>query len=317
MALPKYLEENRDRIRNNPPQKIPKWNKQYQHKSFEAFSVMRQLQERFPNRIIQRPDIVELFSKEETLYLGLVGGMVWGSINATRPRIKGGDRTHTNFYRLLNTPEEFARNTITHVSKHLLRGDVITPFLDMKQGKYRINGLGPAYFTKLFFFLGQADDTIYPKPLIFDKWTSNAYYALMVQHDPGRVTKCFSGVNNSHGNSSPGSVKWPTGTKLANLYCCFVNNFNSWAEKIGVSAAALEEFLFGWDLRLRRNENNPRVELWNIVRNGPHCSRSADDRTNRRAFVSINKDSTIDLGSTRNPSGKRCIDCRVQTEQAG
>jgi hypothetical protein len=47
--------------------------------------------------------------------------------------------------------------------------------------KNRINGIGPSYFTKLFFFVGQSDDEIKIKPLILDKWTINAFGAMLLQ----------------------------------------------------------------------------------------------------------------------------------------
>ena len=38
-----------------------------------------------------------------------------------------------------------------------------------------------------------------------------------------------------------------------------------WAEKLGVSASKLEEFIFGISLKKNNTKSNPRNQLWKII----------------------------------------------------
>lgn len=232
---------------------------------FDIFPVMVELRRKFPNKIINRADIVNLF-RDGNPYLGFVAAMVWGFINASRPRVKDGDRTTTNLYRALSHPEEKVVNAVKNAERNFILGDFRTPFNDMMpNGRHRIPGIGYAYFTKIFFFAGQANTEIKIKPLIFDKWTSNAFFALLAQTHPNDICKYFRVVNDGEKTGSPGHVSLRSGEKLIDAYVRFVKLMNYWATRISASPDKLEEFVFGYDLRSGSRDKNPRMELWKIV----------------------------------------------------
>ena len=147
---------------------------------FLDFEVMRKFFKTFPNlknKSIQRKDVSELFRKKQ-YYLGFITAMIWGGINASRPKKKDDFET-IDFYRLLTQDEKKITTIIHHVKFLLVKEENFNCFNYLyKEGK--INGVGHAYFTKLMYFIGYVDKRIKLKPLIFDKWTSNAYLALLI-----------------------------------------------------------------------------------------------------------------------------------------
>ena len=64
----------------------------------------------------------------------------------------------------------------------------------MPGAKYKIPGVGYRYFTKIFFFLGEANPAIATKPLIFDRWTQNAFFSLLLQSYPSETKDFFRGL---------------------------------------------------------------------------------------------------------------------------
>ena len=92
MRVPDYLKNNISPINSLPPQILQAWNSNYDNKLFDIFPVMGKLRRKFPKKIISRADIVNLF-RSGNPYLGFVAAMVWGFINASRPRVSGGNRT--------------------------------------------------------------------------------------------------------------------------------------------------------------------------------------------------------------------------------
>uniref|UniRef100_UPI0035939DFA hypothetical protein n=1 Tax=Persicitalea sp. TaxID=3100273 RepID=UPI0035939DFA len=86
MALPPYLEQNRDRITKAPKQQIALWNRSYDQ--FSKLDGVRSVYGRHDDRNMQRNDVVALFKKDN--YTGFIAAMMWGGINATRPSKNGG-----------------------------------------------------------------------------------------------------------------------------------------------------------------------------------------------------------------------------------
>ncbi len=150
---------------------------------------------------------------------------------------------------------------------HLVLNDVSTPFSQMmRNGKHKIPGIEHSYFTKLFFFIGQANDAVMRKPLIFDKWANNAFFALLAQTYPNEAARYYKEVKLAKNPLMPGQVKLHSGKSKVSAYSRYVELMNSWAEEIPTSPDKVEEFLFGYKLRESDYGTNPRVEIWNIVR---------------------------------------------------
>lgn len=259
MILPEYLIENKVRIINVGNQNLDPWGSGYDSSLFNKFPVMEELKEKFPNKKITRSNINNLFEKNN-IYLGFVASMVWGGISSTRPKIKG-DKTTTDLYKVLSYPEDLIKKSIYDTNIQLEKGNIEIPFNNfMPKGKYKIPGVGYSFFTKIFFFLGQANTSIKIKPLIFDKWTKNAFYALLVETHPAEINDYFLGINENT------EVNIRSGKKLTVAYIRYVELMNNWSKEINIAPDKLEKFLFGYS-RKDKNITNPRLELWDIIQN--------------------------------------------------
>lgn len=266
MKLPNYLSKNVNRIQNLPRQDLGPWSSTYDEKIFDDFPVMQRLREKFPKRTIHRADVISLFCSDD-LHLAFVAAMVWGGISASRPKIKS-DKKTTNLYFALSHPEAKVINAIKHAESCFIKNDFITPFKDMMRGEiHYIPCIGPSYFTKIFFFIGQSNPNIKVKPLVFDKWTSNAFFALLSQTHPEDVNTYFSRVNKKANLEKPGTVSLRTGRKLSAAYERYSILMNNWsnADEIRVTPDRLEQFVFGSSLNNRNQGSNPRIELWKII----------------------------------------------------
>lgn len=184
--------------------------------------------------------------------------MIWGVISATLPQVKSAATT-TPLYRLLEFWEDKTVRIIDEIKKSLEQGQVKEAFESMMDGKpNKLPGVGYAYFTKLFFFLGQAYDTIELKPLIFDKWMANAYCALLSQVNPKQVNECYRSIDYKNKVALP-----RTGKKLTQTYESYIIDLKNWAEKGMVCPDKLVEFLFGY--ARNKEKETPRVQLWKII----------------------------------------------------
>ena len=264
MPIPEYLEDSRERIQNLPAQNLGCWSSAYEHPVFYQFPALVQLRERFPTRIIHRNDIIDLLVQGER-YLAFVAILVWGMHNATRPRIKGGGRNDSHFYYALNQPRDEIENILNSVENILVDGDSGLAFRSMLPGnENKIEGIGVSYFTKILFFIGQYNDQVLQKPLILDRWTTIAAYALISQRHPEYLRYYFTCVK-SGTNNRPGTVLTRSGNHLVALYERFILLMGYWAHEIEVSEATLETFVFGYDLKQGLLNDNPRMQLWEIV----------------------------------------------------
>ena len=261
-SIPKYLIVNSNRILNAPPQNINLITKKYSEKPFVDFPIMKEFHKKFPDlkiKSIQRSDVAELFRKKQ-YYLGFITAMIWGGINATRPQKKDEFET-INFYKVLKQDPKKIGRIITNVKSLLVKGQFEKCFNYLNtDGK--INGVGHAYFTKLMYFIGYNEHRIKLKPLIFDKWTSNAYLALLI--DSGqfdKIEKFYTGKIDTKNRTV--SLRRNT----ASIYYSFTKDMNDWAEGLNISPSRLEEFIFGMSLKENKTAKNPRLQLWKIIAN--------------------------------------------------
>lgn len=259
MSLPPYLESNLNRIVNLPNQQIALWNTSYDSYK-EDYEVVKVIYDHFPQRNLQRKGVIELFKEDH--YTGFIGAMMWGGINGTRPQRGGGG---TNFKRLLDFDRAKVEKAIVFAREAIKRGNIEELFSRFNgNNTFSLPGVGPAYFTKLFFFLGELDE-VDVRPLIFDKWTSNAHCALLISAECENLP--YIRVN----RYVQRCVAWPAGMGLAMLYKNYVSNMNSWTDElnskfnVNLTPAKLEEFVFGSSLRTNNVPTNPRLELWEII----------------------------------------------------
>lgn len=259
MPLPPYLEQNRDRIINAPDQKIALWTQSYD--AYRVHEVVNAIYERFPDRNIQRAGVTVLLREEP--YIGFIAAMMWGGINATRPATKGSN--DTNFRLLLEYPAENVKTAILYAREKIKLGHIQELFIAFEKGPHKIPGVGHAYFTKLFFFLGETMEGIEIKPLVYDKWLANAHCALLIQllQDNSNFELPYKGVNSFY----PFSLRIPSGKKKATLYQQYISVLNLWAKELNIMPSRLEEFLFGKSLKTFNQPENSRLELWKIIAN--------------------------------------------------
>jgi hypothetical protein len=196
----------------------------------------------------------------EKYYLGFISAMIWGGINASKPREKEKFET-IDFYRLLKEDRKKITEITLKVKKLLLKGQHKFCF-DYLYNEGKINGIGHAYFTKLMYFMGHNYSKIKLKPLIFDKWTSNAYLALLInsnQYD--KIKRYYTGRINEKEHSV--SIR----SNKSELYLSYITDMDIWAKKLGVSSSKLEEYIFGVSRKENKSNSNPRIQLWRIIIN--------------------------------------------------
>lgn len=258
--LPAYLFSNKNRIINLPDQFIVLMSVKYKDERFKQFEVIDEFFKTFPDwesSPIQRGHVINLF-KQNKKYLGFISAMIWGGINASRPKEKGNFET-TDLYRLLSIKRSKIENIIEYVEKFLVKGEIKECFLFLKK-EGKIDGIDYPYFTKLMYFIGQANDNIKIKPLIFDKWTSNGYMALLINsNNHTKLNEFYSGkIDKKHNQVRLRS-------QVQNAYYNFVLDMEKWASQIGINPSKLEEFIFGVSLKIDKTDSNPRNELWDII----------------------------------------------------
>jgi hypothetical protein len=248
--VPDYLRRNRHRILALGAQALPPWSNGY-----NAFPqpVMNRLREAFPDRIISRADVVALCESWHDPVLCLVAAMVWGGIS-----IAGFTGDNLTPLLLMGEPALLAR---MEALRTLVRsGALEQAFEDCSpQGGLKFDGVGFAYFTKLFYFLGQVPPVLNPAPLILDRWTSLAFLVLGKQVCDSPLWREWFNTEALCEDDVP---LWRAPRPTPAMYRIYVAWFNHWAQELGTPAAQLEQFVFGWSLHGPGNVPwNPRNEL--------------------------------------------------------
>jgi hypothetical protein len=252
--LPDYLRVNRHRILALGVQELPEWKPGYDN--FHQ-PVMQRLRYAFPNRRISRADLEALFESWHDPVLCLVAAMVWGGISINGV---GGD----NLTPLLNMGEFVLRARMEALRALIRSGAFEKAFKDCSAGgSLKFVGVDYAFFTKLFYFIGQVPPVLNPAPLILDRWTSNAFLVLGRQVCPALYWQEWFNNQPLH-DAKPANWR---GNPGANKYRLYVAWFDHWAQLLGTSAAQLEQFVFGWDRRGAGNVWwNPRIQLIGLGR---------------------------------------------------
>ena len=258
--LPNYLEFNKPIILGKPDQNINLISKNYFQGQYLKFQIIHEIKNRFPNiltKAIQREDVLKIFA-EKKYYLGFITAMLWGGINGTRPKKTNNQQT-IDLYVLLKEDQKKIEKIIQKVKKYIQKHDLENCF-NYLSNEGKINGIGHAYFTKLIYFLGHGDNKVKIKPLILDKWTSNAYLALLIDSLQIDKIKLFYTGKIDEKNKSV-SLR----NDKSQLYKSFVEDMNKWAISLNIPASKLEEFVFGISLKENKSNNNPRIQLWKII----------------------------------------------------
>ena len=244
--LPDYLRDNRHRIVNLGAQQLPTWNAAYDN---IGGPLMERLRYAFPNRAISREEVICLFESWHDPVLCLVAAMVWGGIMDAHLRD------------LLAMDEEQLLAQMKALRPLVRSGAFEQAFKDCQiGGSLKFDGVGPAFFTKLFFFIGQVQPVLNPAPLILDKWTGNAFLVLGRQVcDSPRWPDIFDHSKLQDNEAAILKTSYPD----ACIYRLYVAWFNHWAYLLGVTTAKLEQFVFGMSRTpsAGKHGSNPRNQI--------------------------------------------------------
>ena len=185
--------------------------------------------------------------------------MVWGGIDAKRDNEAKNKVSHLRA--LLATSEADLLAVMSRLRVLIRAGAFEVAFSACQNGALKLPGVGPSFFTKLFFFLGQVSPAINPNPLILDKWTAHALCILGAQVCPSpRWSEMFD-LKPLH-NPKPDAVVLRSNA-AAELYRPYVAWMGHWAQLLDVPAAQLEQFIFGVSRKTNagKSSENPRNQL--------------------------------------------------------
>lgn len=255
-ALPPYLKDRAARISGLNAQALPQFGKAYL--DWKQPQMLR-LYEAFPVNSIQRPNLIDLYTAWKDPVLAAVATFVWGYIDTTK---------HKRLQQVLAVDESELLTRLNRIRNLVRSGKLEKAFLSCcRCGENCIPGVGMSFFTKLFFFVGAADALVNPKPLILDRWTTNAFFALR-----GQAKGCADMRTLFTIPSSKALTRYKT-IALKNYevvqskaYVEYVTLMNDWAAQLKVAPEKLEQFVFGTDLRRDKSSSNPRNELLAIIR---------------------------------------------------
>lgn len=249
--VPEYLLKNVERI-INWTQKLPPWPRSYD--ALRQYRPAELLYCNYPDRLLQRTNVVSLFTGNDPV-LAVVAAMIWGGIRANRLK------------EMLDMGEAELRRRLEGVKALVRQGLAREAFESLQpKGDHRINGLGPSYHTKILYFVGQAEPRKpAPPPLILDKWTKNAYFALLNQLNDGRDKRFFA--MRLEGQNKDGIA---TRSNVAECYEAYIKDMDDWASELSrrrktkIHSWQVEQFVFG---RGRdKSDDNPRREILSMIR---------------------------------------------------
>lgn len=212
---------------------------------------------------LDRNAVRSIFHSEKDLYKGFVACMLWGGINAKRCA-KGhkGDLKTTDAYRAFTFPkgdfDDGKRGIVsrlTSVKQFLDEGKTGAAFDSMNNGnENHIPGIGVSFFTKLLYFL--APDTVDPRPLIYDKWSTYIHCALLIDDRKKNARDYYKSVNKE-------GILSKVKSEVV-LYKDYLEVMKETAANNNIpDVSRLEAFLFGFALNGtgHREEKNRRARL--------------------------------------------------------
>lgn len=254
--LPPYLKGRAALIRNQCAQVLPPFGKAYRNWTQPQ---MQRLYGAFPSNSIQRADLVKLCTDWADPVLAVVATFVWGYIDTTK---------HERLQQVLAVDESEMLARLNRIRDLVKAGKFEEAFLSCcSSGENCIPGVGMSFFTKIFFFVGAADSHVNPKPLILDRWTTNAFFALRGQSKGTKDARDLFTIPSLQSLSKYKAIALKYDERVqAKAYVEYVTLMNDWAGQLHVTPEKLEQFLFGTDLRRDKSSINPRNELLAIIR---------------------------------------------------
>lgn len=184
---------------------------------------------------LDRNTVRSYFHSNVDLYKGFVACMLWGGIDAKRPK---DNLKATNAYKAFTFPKEDVEKKLKSVKKYLDKRNIDAAFSSMANPKKnKIPGIGVSFFTKLLYFMSPIE--VIPRPLIYDKWSTYIHCALLIDNQKENTRDYYKGVNKD------GSLS--RAKPAVDLYKDYLNKMKETAEENGIdNVSRLEAFLFGY-----------------------------------------------------------------------
>ena len=211
-------------------------------------------------RNLSRTDVFKLFKND--LYKGYVAAMLWGGINATRPSVKGDKTgTTTQAYQAFNYSKDTILVKLRDVKSKIDNNRIHDAFESMlPRRENQINGVGISFFTKILYFM--TSNNLGTRPLIYDNWGRFMHIALLSEYK-------FINIGDFYQvRSWEGKTYLKANQPETELYMDFIKRMSDFCKdkEVGISSSdKLEEFLFGWTFRIKRQDGNPRKFLYDFV----------------------------------------------------
>jgi hypothetical protein len=226
--LPPFLKEHHANLLAAPAQALPAWSSAYDRVNLP---VMVRLRACFPHRKLGRADVLGLYQQWQDPVLCLIATMVWGGI---KPE---------HLDDLLAMGEPVLESMMRRLLPLVRSGAWERAFEECSTGgRGKFHGVGYAYFTKIFFFMGHITPVLNPAPIILDKWSASALLVLGREISPEYPwDDLFDLAPLSQGD--PALLK--AHRVDAQFYRLYVAWFNHWAGLLGITAEALERYVFG------------------------------------------------------------------------
>ena len=209
---------------------------------------------------LSRAEVFKYFKND--IYKGYVASMLWGGINATRPSIKGDKTgTTTQAFHAFNYSKETIVAKLSDVKTKIDNNQITDAFESMLPGRMnRIDGVGISFFTKILYYM--SSEKMETRPLIYDTWGRFMHVALLSEDERCNIGDFYQ-VRSREGKTYLKANKPET-----ELYMDFIKRMSDFCNDKDVrisSADKLEEFLFGWTFRIKRQDGNPRKFLYDFV----------------------------------------------------
>ncbi len=255
-TLPTYLKDRAEAIRGLNAQTLPQFGKAYL--GWKQPQMLR-LYKAFPSNSIQREDLVKLYAEWTDPVLAAVATFVWGYIDTTKDM---------RLQQVLAVDESELLKRLNRIRKLVEDGELEEAFHSCcRCGVNCIPGVGMSFFTKIFFFVGAADTLVNPKPLILDRWTTNAFFALRGQSKGIKDARDLFTIPSHKSLAKYKAIALRNQEVVqSKTYVEYVMLMNDWARQIEVAPEKLEQFVFGIDLRRDKSFTNPRNELLAIIK---------------------------------------------------
>jgi len=217
---------------------------------------------------ISRNDIISAF-KAKDFYKGYILAMMWGGIG-TQPSIKGNNKTSSAF-KAFSIPKVEVERRLNILFDCLKENNIEEAYL-LLEGELKFDGIDVSFFTKILSFLSESLP-VSKNLLIYDKWTKLIHVHLLFDNNENpqtyfsnnRLKKLF--FKNKQGKFITELIN-PFSSKKLPAYLNYCKMFDkltidvSNVLKIQITSFELESYLFGNELKGKKNKTFQNPRFW-------------------------------------------------------